>query len=137
MNAWADAVIERLANELGPDVPATWRVKVDPQHAPALLQEVTRSSVPLDLLRRDPADCETRMRCVPLLAVRQGQMIEMPPWDWVLQPGDQILFAGPAEAGQHQAAILQNPSVADYVLTGRELGNSWLWRKLVEARRAG
>ncbi len=136
-DAWADAVIERLANELGPEAPGTWRVKVDPQHAPALLQEGTRSSVPLDLLRRDPADCEARMRCVPLLAVRQGQMIEIPPWDWVLQPGDQLLFAGPAEVGRHQVTILRNPSVADYVLTGRELGNSWLWRKLVEASRSG
>lgn len=135
-DAWADAVIKRLASELGPEVPATWRVSIDPQHAPALLQKVTRSSVPLDLLRRDPADCETRMSCVPLLAIRNGSAVEMPPWDWTLQPGDQILFAGHAEVGRHQVAILRNPRVADYILTGRELGNSWLWRKLAEARRS-
>lgn len=134
-DAWADAVIARLAAILGPEVPATWEAPLDKVHAPALWPTVAGGAVALDVLRRDPGDCEARMACVPLLAIRAGQAMEMPSWDWMLQSGDRILFAGHAEVQRRQFAILGNAHVCDYVLNGRELGNSWLWRKLVAARR--
>lgn len=136
-DAWADAVIARLVSILGPEVPATWEAPLDQVHAPALCSEVARGGVGLDVMRRDPGDCEARMACVPLLAIRAGQAIELPPWDWPLQPGDRVLFAGHAGVERRQSAILKNAHVCDYVLNGRELGNSWIWRKFAEARRSG
>jgi voltage-gated potassium channel Kch len=136
-DTWADRVVAHLSGHLGREVPATWRVAVDGKEAPALLPALAKSPVPLDVLRRDPADCETRLLCVPLLLVRDNADIDMPDWDFALKAGDQILFAGRPEAEARQRAILCNANVADYVLTGRHAGDGWLWRTLFGNRGRG
>jgi voltage-gated potassium channel len=129
-DAWADRVVARLSGVLGREVPATWRVVVDSVHAPALVPVLRRTAATLDLLWRDTSNRELSLPCVPLMAVRDEQEIELPEGDFRLREGDQFLFAGLASVIPNQQLILRNINVLDYVLSGKETGGGWLWRKL-------
>jgi Trk K+ transport system NAD-binding subunit len=129
-DAWADGLIQRLSRALGREVPATWTITVDGNDAPALAAAVRRGPVRLDRLLRAPSDRSRPTNCVPLLAVRRSEEIELPEGDLSIEAGDRLLFAGLAQAREDQQVLLRNENVLDYVLFGRETGGGWLWRKL-------
>lgn len=72
---------------------------------------------------------------LPLLLVRDGRDYELPADDLLLQPGDDLLFAGTRAAKLAQNLALDNRNVLDYVLTGRD-SPGWLWRVLGLARQS-
>lgn len=129
-DAWADAVVARIAGVTGVEVPATWSVTLDAQEAPAVLNRLRTSAILLDQLLRDPANRRARLPCVPLMVVRGEAVIEMPPLEFGLRAEDHILFAGHGWAKSSQQAVLRNLNTLNYVLLGEEAADSWLWRKL-------
>ena len=133
-DAWADALITRMTCELGPEVPDVWQVVIGPDSAPGLCREMHPEGFCLERLRRDPANCEVLMPCLPMLLLRKGHETILPPWDRGLKEGDQILFAGLPETRQRQLPILLDPHAAAYTVRGRKEADGWLWRKLTENR---
>lgn len=127
-DAWADEVIARMQQRLGNATPDLWSVAVSPAGAPA----IAAGGLALGELLRDSRDRDQRIAAFPLYLARGANPIVLPPEDAVLQPGDQILFAGTPDARRAQWPVLRNVNVRDYVLTGVQPGG-WLWEKL--ARR--
>lgn len=127
-DAWADDVIARMQEGLGNATPDLWSVAVSPAGAPA----IATGGLALGELLRDSQDRDRRIAAFPLYLARGANPIVLPPEATVLQPGDQILFAGTPDARRAQWPILRNVNVRDYVLTGVHPGG-WLWEKL--ARR--
>ena len=65
-----------------------------------------------------------------LLVLRDGEAFLAPDDDFVLAPGDDLLFAGWAAARRALGTILFVDAVREYVVTGRRVPTSWIWRKL-------
>jgi hypothetical protein len=61
---------------------------------------------------------------------RDGQVILAPDDDFVLAEGDELLLAGWAAARRALGTILFVDAVREYVVTGRRVPSSWIWRKL-------
>ena len=61
-----------------------------------------------------------------------------PPDDVVLEADDELLFAGQQTAHREMETTLVVDAAAEYVITGRNVPASWIWRQLSpSARRSG
>ncbi|MCD6680599.1 MAG: potassium channel family protein [Burkholderiaceae bacterium] len=139
-DGWADRVIHRLREASGKDSPATWEVHIDREHAPAVCAHgggsvpggesaATPSALRLGDLLRAPQDRSARTAATALLALRAGRETLLPPDDWRLAEGDELLFAGTEAARRYVDIALNDPGVLDYLVTGREPGRQWPWRR--------
>jgi len=70
-----------------------------------------------------------------LLVLRGEDAVLAPDGDFVLAPGDELLLAGRPDARRVLALILEVDAVLEYVLSGRRVPSSWIWRKLSPAAR--
>jgi hypothetical protein len=73
---------------------------------------------------------------VPLLVLRGDEATLAPGSDFVLAPGDELLFAGWPAARRALGTTLQIDAAREYVVTGRRVPTSWIWRRLTGARAA-
>lgn len=131
---WADRMVRRLLERCGTGTPYFWRVRLDGDEAPAVIDRVAGSGVRLADLLRDPADRSRPLGAVPLVLVRGDGAVMGPDDTTLLTAGDELLLAG----GLHDQAALrrtltEEPSAA-YVLDGRHVPVSWVWRRLTSSR---
>src|SRR4051794_1759000 len=82
-----------------------------------------------DLLR-DPETREDPLHAVALLVLRDDEATLAPPDDFVLQAGDELLLAGRPGARRALSTILFVDAALEYVVSGRRVPESWIWRKL-------
>ena len=142
--AWAEAVDKTLETRVGNEVPLLWEVRIDTLDAPAWSATLgATEGGPLRLLCADPSDRDRSLACVPLLVVRGREEHPMPAEEFVLLPGDTILFAGTASARSRQSLIVCNANVLHYIESGIEAPGGFVWQwvnrrriqaKLAEAR---
>jgi voltage-gated potassium channel len=135
--ARAAAIAKQLEELCGQRVPLVWGVRINAAEAPAVhrLLMMEQATMALGVLRRDPAAHQESLPLLPLLLVRDGRDHELPVDEMMLQPGDQLLFAGTRVAKAAQNLSLDNRNALDYVLTGRD-AQGWLWRLLSQSGKA-
>jgi Trk K+ transport system NAD-binding subunit len=129
-DAWAAALVARLIGCCGEDLPALWKVKLDGAQAPALRAPLVAGAVRLGDFLRSPEDRERRLRVVPLLLLRRGQVVLTPPEDTVLEVDDELLFAGAGAERRELESTLVVDSTAAYVLFDQHIPAGLVWRKL-------
>ncbi|TFV49554.1 potassium channel protein [Blastococcus sp. TF02A-35] len=134
--AWAEEVVDRLTAVCGTRLQTLWKVRLTAQHAPALQGWLASGEATLGALLRNPEDREAPLHAVVLLAMRDREATLAPGEDHVLRPGDELLFAGRAAARRALSTTLLVPGVLEYVLTGRRVPASWVWRALAPGRPA-
>lgn len=136
-DAWADRVIARLQASMGESAPEIWSVPLSTGGAYAVHRALffEGARIPLGDLRRDPREREQRLACEALYLARGDKSFVLPADDFVLEPGDQILFAGTPEARDNQWSMLRNINVRDYVLTGLDAPAGWFWQRLARRRK--
>ena len=140
IRSWPDERAATVTGQLealcGQRVPLVWGVRLNAAEAPAAhrLLMMEQRSMALAVLRRDPSAYVEALPLLPLLLVRDGRDHELPADQLLLQPGDQLLFAGTRAAKIAQNLALDNRNVLDYVLTGQD-AQGWLWGLL--SRSAG
>jgi voltage-gated potassium channel len=127
---WAADLIQRLRDNCGRELPALWKVKLDPDQAPALVGWLAEGRVIQGELLRSPEDRKRRLRVVPLLLLRHGQAVLTPAAETVLAPDDELLFAGHGSERRELESTLVVDSTAAYVLFDQHVPSSWVWRKL-------
>jgi voltage-gated potassium channel len=127
---WAAALIDRLTEQCGPHLGALWRLRLDQDEAPALGPWLERGALTLGDLLRSPEDREHRLPAVPLLLLRGDECALAPGEEMVLQTGDQLLFAGRPVARRALEKTLMVDAVVEYLVTGRRVPESWLWRRI-------
>ena len=127
---WAADLIQRLQDNCGRELPALWKVKLDPEQAPALGGWLAEGKVVLGDLMRSPEDRERRLRVVPLLLLRDGKAVLTPDGETVLARDDELLFAGHGSERRELESTLVVDSTGAYVLFDQHIPSSWLWRKL-------
>ncbi|MGI8458573.1 MAG: potassium channel family protein [Propionibacteriaceae bacterium] len=130
---WAAELIGALRVNCGRELPALWKIRLDPTQAPALTGWLSDGKVVLGDLLRSPEDRERHLRAVPLLLLRDGDAVLSPDDETVLAPGDELLFAGEGSERRELESTMVVDSTAVYVLFDQHIPSSWVWRKL--ARR--
>lgn len=128
----ASAVAQHIESLTFAHVPYTWTAVIDTRDSPSLHQHLLSgdAQVRLDVLMTDPANRAAALPCLPLMIVRDGADILLPPPSEPLRIGDQVLFCGMRAARIAQRSIRQNVNVFDYVHSGREIPGGWVWQAL-------
>ncbi len=133
-DAWAGELIERLRINCGRELPALWKIRLDRDQAPALSAWLADRPVSLGELLRSPEDRDRRLRVVPLLLMRDGEVVLAPVDETLLCPDDQLLFAGHGSERRELEGTLVVEAALTYVLCGRRIPQGWVWRKLTRAQ---
>jgi hypothetical protein len=132
-NAWAAELVDRLTELCGSHLQALWKVRLTPQEAPALTGWLQSGEARLGDLLRNPEDRDESLHAIVLLVLRGDEPILAPDSDFVLAVGDELLVAGWAAARRALGTILVVDAVREYVVSGRRVPASWIWRKLTPA----
>jgi voltage-gated potassium channel len=69
--------------------------------------------------------------------MRDSGAILRPDENTALNIGDRILMAGHPRAGRRLRAMLDNENILGRALTGRDIHQGWLWRRLTGSRDLG
>ncbi len=129
-DAWAAELTDRLTRMCGKKLQALWKVRLTPAEAPSLRAWLDSGDARLGQLLRNPENRDEPLHAVVLVVSRDGQVILAPDDDFVLAEGDELLLAGWAAARRALGTILFVDAVREYVVTGRRVPSSWIWRKL-------
>jgi voltage-gated potassium channel len=132
---WADSVIGRLTDLCGKHLQSLWRVRLSAAEAPALQGVLAREPLRLGDLLRNPDDRDDHLHAVVLIVARDGDVHLAPPDDFTLGLGDEMLLVGEPAARRLLDSTLLIDATREYVLHGRYVPSSWIWR-LVTRRSA-
>ncbi len=130
---WAAELVNRLTDVCGTHLQALWKVRLNPQEAPALSGWLGSGEARLGDLLRNPEDRDEQLHAVPLLVLRGHEATLAPGPDFVLAQGDELLLVGWPAARRALATILAIDAAREYVVSGRRVPSSWIWRKLSPA----
>jgi voltage-gated potassium channel len=128
-DAWAARMVDRLVAHCGTGAPDLWRIRLDDAESPALSRLLGRGELPLRDLLRDPRDRDTQLDIVPLTLLRGGERTMAPADDVGVRRDDQLLLAGRLRDRGLLAGTLTEPPTASYVVEGRRVPSSWVWRR--------
>jgi hypothetical protein len=134
---WAATLIDRLTALCGTRLQSLWKVRLNRQEAPTLEAWLASGSARLGDLLRNPENRDEPLHAVPLLVLRAGEATLAPDEDFVLAAGDELLLAGRPAARRALGTILFVGSVLEYVVSGRRVPSSWIWRKLASTPAVG
>ena len=129
-NEWAARFTDRLTQVCGKRLQALWKIRLNSSEAPALQGWLETGEARLGELLRNPEDRDDPLHAVTMLVLRDGRATLAPDDDFVLAPGDELLLAGWAAARRALDTVLHVDAVREYVVTGRRVPSSWVWRKL-------
>jgi Trk K+ transport system NAD-binding subunit len=129
-DAWAKELVDRLTALCGERLQALWKVRLNDREAPALDGWLASGGARLGDLLRNPEDRDEPLHAVTLLVMRGDEATLAPDDDFVLAVGDELLFAGWPAARRALGTTLVIDAAREYVVTGRRVPSSWIWRKL-------
>ncbi len=130
-NEWTRKLVNHLKKILNDIIPHIWEMKIDQKTAPTLWEAKSQGkSINVQCLRIDPRNRHENLPCIALLLVRGDETILLPDDSECLQQGDQLLWCGQEKAISWMKWTLHDPSVLTYILTGKILHRSYVWRWL-------
>ena len=135
-DAWAEQLVERLTTLCGSRLQALWKIRLTPQDAPAVGSWLTAGDARLGTLLRNPEARDQPLHAIVLLVLRGSEVTLAPDGDFLLRPGDELLLAGRPAARRALATLLMVEGVLGYVVTGRRVPSSWIWRRLTSTGAA-
>lgn len=126
---WAEDLTDRITALCGTRLPEVWSVDLTAEQAPGL-QPHWESGVMVGQMLRSPEDRDLALDAV-MLSVHRGEAVALAPGaEQRLERGDRMLLVGSARARRALDTTLALPTAAHYVITGRRVGQSWVWRRL-------
>lgn len=125
----AAALVDRLVQKCGTGTPDLWSIRLDEASASALKGRLHDGALSLADLLRDPRDRDHELDIVALTLFRDGHRTMAPDGEVILQAGDDLLFAGRNRDRAALHTTLTEEPTATYVLDGRRVPASWLWRR--------
>jgi hypothetical protein len=132
-DAWAAGMVDRLTAVCGSRLDTMWKIRLTEREAPALRGWLAAGRLRLADLMRDPNDRDLPLPAVVIVVQRDAECTLGPGGDFVLAAGDELLFVGLSAARRSLDTTLLIDAVREYVLTGRRVPESWIWRKLTRA----
>ncbi|MBA2483640.1 MAG: NAD-binding protein [Nitrosomonas sp.] len=130
-NAWANQLIAEAASIAGEQAPETWSVMIDYHSAPAVVDLISQGLlISLDTLKRDPGNRDNKLDLVPLMLLRDNNPLLLPDANLQIKHTDQILFCGRSRAKRALSQVLFNPKALNYIISGENVPDSFIWRWL-------
>ena len=108
---------ELLALDLNP---LLFSYKINEATAPMLVQHP--ESLPISFLKTSLKNRALKNNLIPLMCVRNKEVMMLPPEDMLVEKNDLLLFAGDANAKEHLEDIFNNEYEFHYALYGNEKG---------------
>lgn len=127
---WAQQLIDRIRALCGKKLQALWKVRLTRQEAPAVVPWLGDGRVRLGDLLRNPEDRDEPLHAVVLIVLRDSESHLAPDDDFELAAGDELLLVGWPAARRALSTVLFVDAAREYVLSGRRVPSSWVWRKL-------
>jgi voltage-gated potassium channel len=127
---WAADLIDRMTEDCGRQLHPLWNTRLTPAETPALNCWLSSGEARLGDLLRDPDDRDERLPVVVLMVLRDGETVLTPDDDFVLAPEDELLLTGRPVARRKLDMTMIVDGAREYVVTGRHVPASWIWRKL-------
>jgi Trk K+ transport system NAD-binding subunit len=137
---WANELVSRISAVTEDLVPEIWEVRIGERQALAVTKALAGGRpITVGDLVKDIHDRAEALPCIPLMLARGDHAQLLPAEDAAVQAGDHLLLCGRAAAASAMEWTLQNDKVLHYVLTGREMPETWVWRWIDRklARRVG
>ena len=127
---WAGRLIERMSSTCGRHLEALWRVVLDDPGAPALRGRFGGAGITVGQLLTSVDDRTQQLDIVILLVQRGDDAVLVPAPEYRLAVGDQLLLAGRPASRRLLEATLSDVATAEFVLQGRHVPSSWVWRRI-------
>ena len=125
------AVVGRLTNLCGKHLQSLWKVRLSARRgAGAARRASPRRPLRLGDLLRSPDDRDEHLHAVVLLVARGDDVHLAPPDDFALEPDDELLLVGAPAARRLLDSTLLIDATREYVLHGRHVPSSWIWRRI-------
>lgn len=129
-DAWAEDLVRRLVDRCGSGSPEPFGLTLDAASAPAVVRWLRHHPATIgDLLRRADARAEFTDN-FPVSLTRQGRSYFDPGHEMPVQEGDELLLASRRRSFGDLRDVLFNDGAIEYVVTGTQVPNTWIWRKL-------
>ncbi|MGB9494358.1 MAG: NAD-binding protein [Azonexus sp.] len=136
--AWSAALVSRLQALHKDLTPAVWGVRLNIGEALSIYRALMQGQkIRLGEIMRDGTDRSQPLPAITLLIRREDEDTLLPPDDFLLAPGDQLLLASSLNSRRNLELTLHNPHELDYVLTGHEITGSWIWNRSAANRSNG
>ena len=133
--SWCKNLVDRLQTLCDGLTPTVWSIRLNASEAPAARHSLMRGrAFSLAEILRDDSDRSQQLPAIPLLVERSDRIHLLPPDDFELAAGDQLLFASSLRTLDRLKLTLQNANELDYVLDGKTHSGSWLWAKIAGER---
>ena len=129
-------LVDRLVERSGCGAPDLWLIGLNEEQAPVLEGRLDGQSLSLGDLLRDPRDRNRDLNIVALALFRDGERTMAPRGDVLLKAGDDLLLAGRLRDKAALRTTMTEASTAAYVLDGRRVPTSWIWRWFTTADEA-
>ncbi|MDH3343249.1 MAG: NAD-binding protein, partial [Gammaproteobacteria bacterium] len=128
-NEWANIMVSRLSAIVGDSRPHVWTALINTTTAPAVTQSLENGrAITISHLTQDPGDREAKLRCVPLLLIRDGQEILLPEDNLEIKIGDELLFCGTPLVKDNMHWTLNVMRSLNYVMSLKDEPESYIWR---------
>jgi voltage-gated potassium channel len=134
--SWACELASRVIALVGDEVPETREWSLDQGEGSALRDYLTQGGqFSVAELLRDPWQRERDLKAIVLLVRRRNDRMLLPDPEAALKPGDRLLICGNRAAFTRMQWTVSHRHTLDYVKTGRDVPQSWLWRRLAQHKR--
>jgi Trk K+ transport system NAD-binding subunit len=127
---WAARLVDCITRRCGRRLDALWKVRLNRADAPALIPWIDTGEASLGDLLRDPDDRNVQLPVVVLMVIRDGECVLTPDDDFVLAPDDELLLCGRLTARRALDTTMMVEAAREYVVSGRHVPVSWIWRRL-------
>lgn len=129
---WCAWLLERMTQRLSWKVPDIWSERINLSRAPALYRRLMRGeTITLDQLLRSHANRNEFLACEVLYLDRDDDdHLIIPAANTPVRPGDEILLAGKHGSRAGFGLNITNEHALNYILTGTDLPDGWIWEKL-------
>lgn len=128
-NEWSNITVSRLSAIAGDSRPHVWSVRLEQSSAPTITQALSYGrSIKISHLTQDPGNRLSKLRCVPLLLIRDKKELLLPDDEFELEKGDEILFCGTYEVKKNMHWTLNVMRSLNYVMSFEDEPESYVWR---------
>ena len=128
---WACELASRVSALVGDEVPVIHEWQIDEGEA-GVLQHYLKEGGHFTVteLLRDPWDRSRQLKAIVLLVLRRNDRILLPDPEKSLKSGDRLLICGNGRAFRRMHWTVSHRHTLDYIKTGENRPQSWLWRAL-------
>ncbi|HHH37710.1 MAG TPA: portal protein [Epsilonproteobacteria bacterium] len=118
--SWGKMLVDRIVGKMGEN-PDLCEIEISPDDAYAAAQELEKGAViTLEMLARRREDFRLKNDLLFLMVLREKQPLLLPPDDFKIRAGDQLLVICHEESREDLAYILNNHYDLHYAMCGKE-----------------